>query len=198
MPQLVALDVAILPPPEVNDLAIALSGGLPPDESEGLKLDSTRMPHVTLTQQFVELEHVDEVCRSVGAVLEEQTLLPLRITGAERHGRTVWLAVEPTEELASLHARLMGVLEPLEQRNGGPGAFIGETVREADVAWVTNYRRNASFARFTPHVSLGHGTRPPEVEPFAFDARDVAACHLGRFCTCRVVLGRWTLTTREG
>ena len=196
MPPLVALDVAILLPPEVNDLAIALSAGLPLDQSEGLRLDEARMPHLTLTQQFVKAEHLERAHRSVGAVLDEQTNLPLRVTGVERHDRTVWLAVERTEELASLHTRLMTALEPLEQRGGSTSAFIGETARANDVAWVQIYRRKASFARFTPHVTLGHGTRQPKVEPFTFDARDVAACHLGRFCTCRAVLGRWTLTER--
>jgi hypothetical protein len=63
-----------------------------------------------------------------------------------------------------------------------------------DVIWVSGFRLKAAFGEFTPHVTLGHGKEPPAIEPFAFDATTVAACHLGRFCTCRRVLANWTLT----
>jgi hypothetical protein len=58
---------------------------------------------------------------------------------------------------------------------------------------VSGFRRKSSFRAFNPHITLGHGKRAPVVEPFAFDATTIAACHLGRFCTCRQVLRAWEL-----
>jgi 2'-5' RNA ligase len=193
MPQLVALDVAILLPPDINDVAIALSGGLNSEPSEGLRLGAARLPHVTLTQQFVRTEHLEDVRQAVGGVLAGKLPLPLRIVAGRRQGRALWIAIEGTEELNALHDRLMTILLPFEQR-GRADAFIGEPARSSDVDWVQTYRRKASFARFTPHVTLGHGARAPQLQPLSFYARDIAACHLGRFCACRAVLGRWTLT----
>lgn len=59
--------------------------------------------------------------------------------------------------------------------------------------WVTGYRLKSSFGAFTPHISLGHGDQPPAIEPLTFTATMVAACHLGRFCSCRTILRSWEL-----
>ena len=54
MDALVAIDVAILPPRTISDHAFRLSAALPPAESQGLLLNNTNRPHITLTQQFSE------------------------------------------------------------------------------------------------------------------------------------------------
>jgi len=59
--------------------------------------------------------------------------------------------------------------------------------------WVTGFRLKSAFGAFTPHITLGHGEHLPEIEPFEFEATTIAACHLGRFCTCRKVLREWRL-----
>jgi hypothetical protein len=61
------------------------------------------------------------------------------------------------------------------------------------VEWVAGFRRNSSYEAFTPHITLGHSTKLPFVEPVSFDATTIAACHLGRFCTCRRILRQWKL-----
>jgi len=61
MEPLIAVDVAILPPPMVADAALQLSAALPASESKGLRLDARHLPHITLTQQFVRAEDVGVV-----------------------------------------------------------------------------------------------------------------------------------------
>ena len=51
----------------------------------------------------------------------------------------------------------------------------------------------AAFTSYAPHITLGHAEQPPAVAPMSFTAGIVAACHLGRFCTCREILRTWTL-----
>ena len=58
MSTLLALDVAILPPPDVNARAVSVSATLPAAQSQGLRLDADRRPHITLTQQFVPSDEV--------------------------------------------------------------------------------------------------------------------------------------------
>jgi 2'-5' RNA ligase len=193
MAKLIALDVAIMPPPDVSARAIELSAALPVEESPGLRLDAGHRPHITLTQLFVREEEIDVAFEHVDEVL--QGLAPLRIvsTGAEMDGHTVWIRIERTPELTSLHERLMEALRGLERAEGTPAAFFEHDARIGDVLWVSGYRLKSSFSAFTPHITLGHGSEPPSIEPFAFDATTVAACHLGRFCTCRRVLRSWSL-----
>jgi len=207
MSDLLALDVAILPPPDVRDLAIGLSASLPapqragalgtPPEADvdGLRLDEEHLPHVTLTQQFVRTVDLDRTFERLDDALRGQRPLTLQVTGGgTTHASTVWIAIERTDALASLHERLMETLRGFEQVGGGAAAFVDGDARTADVVWVAGFRAKSSFLSYTPHITLGHAREPPRIEPFVFEATTVAACHLGRFCTCRRVLREWRLS----
>ena len=198
MMKVVALDVAILPPPDVMARAMDYSAALPADGSQGLRLDDEHLPHITLTQQFVRQEELDVVFANIEDVLEQQPPLRMRITGSGHSGHTLWLTIERTAELLDLHHRLMDTLRGLERPGGGPSAFYEGAGRVGDVLWVSSFRLEASFGAFTPHITLGHGRRAPDVEPFTFDGTTVAACHLGRFCSCRKILQAWELRGSAG
>ena len=103
------------------------------------------------------------------------------------------MAIEPTPALSELHRNLMDVLAPFERPGGTEAAFVDGDARARDVAWVTDYGRASAGAAFRPHITLGHAATLPPVEPLTFTATTIAACHLGRFCTCRRVLRRWDL-----
>ena len=193
MSRLLALDVAILPPPDVGEVAVRLSTALPADQSQGLRLDTNRIPHITLTQQFVDEHAIDAVFERLDDVLRDQPPLTLRVISGGQSTSSVCMVVERTAAISRLHERLMDTLRGFERADGEPAAFVEGDAREGDVAWVTGYRRTASFDAFTPHITLGHASEPPRVPPLMFQATTVAACHLGRFCTCRTVLRSWQL-----
>ena len=192
---LIALDVAVLPPPDVSAQAIALSATLPAEESPPLRLDADHLPHITLLQLFARVEELENVFARVDEVVSGVPPLQLRVTGSGSSGNSVWMALDKTPQLVDLHERLMEALRGLERPDGGAGAFFGDDARLRDVLWVTGYRLKSSFHHFEPHITLGHGPEPPHIEPFEFEAVTVAACHLGRYCTCRRVLREWTLTS---
>lgn len=193
MPDLIALDVAILPPPDVGRRAMELSASLPAEGAQGLTLDAEHLPHVTLMQLFVRENELDTAFGRIDDLLRGQEAMSLRVTGGGKSNHTLWLAIERTADLVALHERLMETLRGVERQNGGPGAFFEGEGRVGDVMWVAGYRLKSSLEKFTPHITLGHGEVAPDVKPFAFDATTIAACHLGRFCTCRRVLRQWTL-----
>jgi hypothetical protein len=87
----------------------------------------------------------------------------------------------------------MEALAEFERVGGGAPAFVDGSARVADVVGVTRYRPKSSFLSYAPHITLGHAHEPPRIEPFTFEATIVAACHLGKFCTCRRVLRHWDL-----
>ena len=193
---LIAIDVAVLPPESVSREAVRLSAALPPDGFRGLRLDGDRLPHVTLTQQFVRADELDGVLDVVGRALAGVHAPRLEVTGGAASGATVWMAIARTPALIDLHERLMAALEPFEQVDGTEAAFTGGDARPGDLWWVAGFRRRSSFAAFTPHITLGHAPAPPRVQRVTFTADTVAACHLGTFCTCRAVLRSWRLADR--
>ncbi|HZM93087.1 MAG TPA: 2'-5' RNA ligase family protein [Vicinamibacterales bacterium] len=189
---MIAIDVAILPPPEVATRAIELSATLPRNESLGLLLGGDVLPHITLTQQFVPAERLDDALDRIGTMLTSVAALPLTVTGPGR-STAIWMSIELTPALTDLHCRLMDTLAPFERPDGTVDAFFGGIARDGDVAWVSGFRRTSSYAAFTPHITLGHAARLPAVERMTFEATTIAACHLGKFCTCRHVLRQWKL-----
>jgi len=193
MSTLLALDVAILPPVDVGERAVRLSAALPADQSQGLRLDADRLPHITLTQQFVRTDELDAIFTRLDDVLHDRAPMPLHVTGGGRGASSVWMAVERTAAISQLHARLMDALHGFERPGGGAAAFVEGDARDGDVAWVTGYRQRSSFGAYTPHITLGHAAELPRLDPFTFEATTVAACHLGRFCTCRQILRSWEL-----
>lgn len=197
MTNVLALDVAILPPPEVADRAIRLSAALPADGPDGLRLDEERLPHITLTQQFVRPEELEPIYERLDGILRGHSPLPLRVTGSGRAGSSVWMQVERTDTLLALHEQLMEALRGFERPGGTAAAFVNGDARVGDVMWVTGYRLKSSLHAYTPHITLGRAKEPPRIDPFSFVATTVAACHLGRFCSCRRVLRSWTLENRK-
>ena len=103
------------------------------------------------------------------------------------------MSIAQTLDLVELHRALMDALSHFERPDGTSAAFADGDARPGDVAWVAGFRRSSSYAAFRPHITLGHSSTLPQVEPLAFEASTIAACQLGRFCTCRRVLRRWEL-----
>jgi 2'-5' RNA ligase len=190
---LLALDVAILLPPEVSQQAIELSASLPESESLGLQLGGEVLPHITLTQQFITADALEAVLQRVGSELTGIEPLRLTVTGAGRGRHSVWMSIQLTPPLADLHQRLMDALHPFERDGGTEAAFFDGAARRGDVEWVAGYRQTSSAAAFGPHITLGHAAALPDVELVTFEATTIAACHLGTFCTCRRVLRQWKL-----
>lgn len=195
--QLLALDVAVLPPPDVRQRAIELNAALPAEGSHGLQLDENHHPHITLTQAYIRAEELHAVLDRVAEVVRGRRPLTIDITGGGHSGSTLWMAVERTPRLAELHEELMEALRGYERPGGTRAAFVDADGRVGDVIWVTGYRLKSSFHAFTPHITLGHGEHAPAIEPFSFEATTIAACQLGRFCTCQRILREWELENPE-
>ena len=183
----------MLPPPDVRQRAIELSAALPAEASHGLRLDEEHHPHITLTQAFIRAEELHAVLDRIAEVLRGRRPMIVDVTGGAHNGDTLLWTVERTPKLVELHEELMEALRGYERPGGTRAAFVGGDGRVGDVMWVTGYRLASSFHAFTPHITLGHGEHAPAIEPFSFEATTIAACQLGRFCTCQRIVREWEL-----
>ena len=190
----IAIDVAVLLPTHTRAVVARLNARFDVAVGDGFRFDATHHPHITLGQHFVNADRLADVRARVANVLSGLPPLDLRVTGA-RVGRTAQaLEVAPTPAVQRVHERVMDALAPYEAP-GGAAAFQHDDAppRHADVVWVTRFRAESSYARFDPHITIGIGPDPVTVDPFTFTAREIAVCRLGRCCTCRDQLARWTL-----
>ena len=196
MSGLLAVDVAVLLPDALLQPLLQLNATLvpPPD---GFRFDDTHLPHVSLAQQFIAAARLPDVIRATAAVLHGAGPLRLQPAGWSRGRTASTVRLVPTDPLTRLHAGLMDGLQPFESGPGDETAFFSDAVepaRGADVEWVRQFRTQAAYGRFDPHVTLGVG-RLTQLDPLCgADATRAALCQLGRFCTCRDVLAEWSLT----
>ena len=100
MSALLALDVALLLPPDAREQAVRLSQRLTPAAAKaGLRLDADHLPHITLTQQFVRADELDAVLEHVDEAVRGQAPITVRVTGGGKGSSAVWMAVERTPRL---------------------------------------------------------------------------------------------------
>lgn len=189
-----AVDVAILLPATARSVLEQLNASCVPTPG-GFRFDTTHHPHITLGQHFVDADAVDAVRADLTPLLSRHVPLEIAVTGGRR-GHTAHVAVvAPTPDLQRLHEQVVGVLADHEVP-GTAEAFQSDDspARDADVRWVSRFRLDSSFGHFDPHITIGIGPGPVTVPPpWRFTATEVGLCRLGRFCTCRDPLTRWTL-----
>ncbi len=193
-----AVDVALLPTPDLRRRLIAINSTLAPPPA-GFHFDSTHLAHLTLAQQFIRHDDIERLSRAIGRTLQGHRPLTVTTTEVSVGGTASTLGVERTAAVMDLHRHLMDLLIPFGTDEGGVEAFEadGDTPRDADVAWVRDFRERAAYERFSPHWTLGVGGVPTPGDAQTSVASDVALLSLGRFCACRRVLASWTLTVSD-
>ena len=203
----VAIDVAVLVPPSIAGSAGELNRVLAGQRPDALRLDDTHLAHVTLAQQFVERARLEDLFAELDRILRHEPAIFLRVAGTVVDRGTVLFTIERTPDLHRLHEQIMDALEPFESPDDGAAAFQadGERIRPQDVAWVRNYREEAAYLHYLPHVTIGHTDQARAVtigaaagRPIEAQGDRVAVCRLGRFCTCRAVLREWRLGAVAG
>lgn len=185
-----AIDIALLLPGSAADAATEINRRLDGGRPGGLTLDATHLPHITLVQLFVAEDRLGQLFPRLDRVAANFEPLEIRVRGLDDESGTAMLALEENDTLLALHAALMETVREFEV-TGGAESFFTEgdlPARERDVAWVAGYRADHSGPHFVPHVTVGHGSGGGPVVPFAFRAARLAACHLGRYCTCRRIV----------
>ena len=195
---IVAADLAFLLPEPLNRAVTAINRTLlpPPD---GFRFDATNVPHLTIVQQFVRHDALGEIGDTISQTVAELDAVTLVTTELATGRVACTLGVVLTAELAALHRRLLDDLAPFQEVRATPDAFWtdGDQPRPADVEWVEKFRQHSAGASFVPHITVGVGSIETTLTPSRFVASEVALCQLGRFCTCRRVLGAWTLTDSD-
>ncbi|MBI2833353.1 MAG: 2'-5' RNA ligase family protein [Acidobacteria bacterium] len=206
LPPVVAIDVALLPPPGIVALAERLNALA--RSGDDLTLDADHLPHLTIVQQFIRRERLDEACAQVEDVWRTTSPFTVRLESRTKSSgsphssllsphspvpATIVLEVEPSPDLRRLHELMLEALAGYAHLAGTADAFAaGEEPRLQDVEYVKVFHTMSAGGRFSPHITLGHGEHEFLASgPLDFPADHLALCQLGRFCTCGVVLREW-------
>lgn len=182
-----AIDIVLLPPPEISAKAIALSDKLASQYGELLHLNPVdRLPHISLLMGVMDQKDIDQVAP---ILRDSMAFLPmeLEILGLDSGPSSTGLAIKPIPQIREMQQFLIAKLSPLLNYNPKPEMF-DDTPTQNDLKWVKNFL-SYSQTDFNPHITVGPSSQKVRYEtPEAFKASTLALCHLGNYCTCRKIL----------
>jgi len=188
-----AIDVVILPPKPIMDLAITWNKRLSEIKDQSIVLDrALTLPHISLLMGCVSEDGLRKAMELLVRFTSQQSALELQITGlqfTEGSHPVAALDIKLTRSLAEFQERLIETLQPLVTHDAREiDLFDPPPISASVLEWINNFIRQQSGSQFWPHITLGHG-RPDEQQPaLGFMANRIGMCHLGNHCTCRKVL----------
>ena len=193
----IAVDVVLLPDEEMTERVIEANAELVAGHGAAIVLGRhDRLPHISLAMGCLEPASMASVGDVLAGIAGETPVGSLEITGVRtsRNARGELVSafeIDNSTDLQALHEAVMVRLDPFLSADVTAGMVCDELVAETTLAWVRDYRTQAAFERFWPHITVGYGRYQPAWSfPVTFRASDLAVCHLGNHCTCRRVLSR--------
>ncbi|KAF1075740.1 hypothetical protein [Methanogenium sp. MK-MG] len=197
-----AVDIVLLPPPEVMDAAIQINRMLiEMTGDDAIRLDMVQhIPHVSLAMGCIPGRALSEL----NVPLEQlaNRLLPMEIgieeavtVVTDSGDRVSGINLAKDDSVFILHRSVMAQLAGISKEKCSAASFVrdeDEQLTPFTLGYVPEYKEKAGYERYSPHITLGNGD-VTEIEnlpvlPERATFSTIAVCHLGNHCTCRSVL----------
>jgi hypothetical protein len=206
-----AVDIALEPDATMMRRAQTANARLLKSFPKGFLLDETHHPHVTMLQQFVGTDDLDNVFAAANVVLAKEKPTTWTLKAFKYYyipSPPIGLAgivVEPTDDLHRLQDELIKAVQPYTVKTGTPAAFFsdedGRDIQKFLIEYVANFVTIAAGKNFNSHVTIGVGTEAylneMLAEPFpsfTFSPAGASVYQLGAFGTARKELKALTPT----
>jgi hypothetical protein len=189
-----AIDVVLLPPDPVMDMALAWNRTLLKNGPQIIVLDKNRrIPHVSMVMGCLASENLQRAISMLQAVSVSHHVMKLnvsRISNAKTASGTVAsFDIELSQEVLRLHESIVTAFTPLLTQDTTQADLNDRPpIEPSAIEWINNYISDHCYDRFWPHITLGFGNSPNDLAPFTFQASRLAICHLGNYCTCTKIL----------
>jgi hypothetical protein len=198
----IAIDVVLIPPDDILQLAIDINKTFPNTATENYVLDlKTCIPHITLLMGLITRDQLLEVCHKLDSIAKKFSPLNLKITGTHTSTRPdekvlSTLVIENTVELQKMHEATLDKMSSIFIYEGVQKEmfYSPPPVNEIPLFWVKGFAETSVGENYKPHITLGIGEPKRPISPVQFTASKLALCHLGNYCTCRDLLWSVSLT----
>lgn len=192
----IVVDVVLIPPKEILQLAIKLNKSFPDTIKEDYVLNAkTCIPHITLLMGLVSRGRIEEVVAKLNNIAKKFSALNLRATkfaSAPHPDGKIFstLVVEKSPDLQKLHETILEELTPFFSWDSVKKEmfYSPPPVKEISSFWVEGFEKSSARENYDPHISLGFAELKRQFVPTQFTASKLVLCHLGNYCTCRNVL----------
>lgn len=192
-----AIDVVILPPEPLMDLAISWNRHLATLDPQDIHLDKTStLPHISLLMGCIGKADLPHAKALLAQAAKSWSPIPITVTGIQYTAAShpvAALDVALSERILQAQRELIEIFNPLFRQAGEADLFDPPPIRPSSVEWINRFIQDQSGERFWPHITLGHGRMSKVQEEATFVATRIAIAHLGNHCTCRSILAEVSL-----
>jgi 2'-5' RNA ligase superfamily protein len=207
VPGLTAVDILIEPDEVSIRRAREINQRMLRSVPDGIVLDATHEPHITMLQRYLVTESLDQAYAAIeqaaaGAHPDSLSYHVAGIAYSEHWGppgqAAAALAIEPSRQVLDLQADLVSAVTAFTGPGGTAAAFVtdpGEEISPTTMSWVETYVPDQTGPNYTAHLTVGVARvadlKAIQAEPFdAFDVRPagLAVYRLGNNGTARTLL----------
>jgi len=198
-----AIDVVLLPSPEMTNKVIQINRELLKTNGQKIVLDEQNcLPHISLCMGVVENADLPQIQVALGSISRDFSSFQLTIenmradtipTGKKESD----LRIKDDISLQKLQATIMSKLWPyLTYDVNAQMLYNPQEIEEVTFTWIKGYaKKYEDPSSFYPHITVGFGETEvfDEEFPMTFNASTLALCQLGNYCTARKVFGKFEL-----
>jgi hypothetical protein len=167
--EVTAIDIALEPDETMIGKAKAANATLLQDFPKGFLLDATHHAHVSIFAGFVPTTDLPKVYSVAGEVLAKEKYTTWKLTAFKYYYIPLGpiglagIVVEPTPDVLRLQQELIDAAGPYTVKTATAAAFY-TTPAEPDIHpsvidYIAAFMRDHSGKNFSPHVTIGVGTR---------------------------------------
>ena len=182
----VAIDIVLLPLPEIQRLCYSLSKQISPQIP--LLNENNAVPHITLAMGAVAEENLGSIIQSLPY---QQLPIKLQSEGlySQNFGQNqqvIGWQFRLDSQLMSLHQASLKVLKPYLTTDFDYSALANvENPQPTAEEYIRSFSSKSSGKNFHPHITLGFGEMPAQnYLPTQTTIVELALFRLGKFCTC--------------
>lgn len=198
-----AVDIVLIPPKEILDLAIKTNRNFKDTAAENYVQDlKTCLPHITLLMGLMDEDKLPKAVKKLDEVAKKFSALNLSIDGVDLSERSdgkkmSGFRVKKTLKLQSLHETLVEEMQDVfSYEDVKKGMFYSPPpLKDVPNYWVQGFAKTKVMGSYEPHITLGFGVPEELAYSIQFKTSDLALCQLGNHCTCRKILAKTSLTS---
>ncbi|MEA2033978.1 MAG: hypothetical protein U9N40_00570 [Euryarchaeota archaeon] len=207
----IAVDIVLLPPALVTDLAIKINEALISASGDNSIIlgRETSIPHISLSMGCIRFSDMKELALLTEKIAQKYLPIDLPVKGVatvttSSGERVSGIDIIRTPALLALHKEIMNLVSDYAVSEVLPEMIYldsGEEISDFTLNYIDNFASQSSYDYYSPHITLGYGEVKKAGEcikvPDSFRSFNIALCHLGNHCTCRKVLSLHSVSSEE-
>lgn len=192
-PDLIAIDIVILPDQELMDESIRLNQLLGMGNAIPLNMNDC-VPHITLAMGAVNQANLPAIYTQLERLVHEIKPFIIEVDclyeTVQDHGASLYgIALKYSRVLQELHGNAITILEPyLEIPTEGSVHYV-RGVNASTLSYIGKFSEEESGENYFPHITLGFGgLENKEISTLNSTIEGMFIYHLGNYCTCARML----------